>query len=59
MAKDFNSSKVVNTYNEHIRKLIPGYELVHQQIQALLKAYIAGNQVHLLIIGCGTGYELG
>lgn len=24
MAKDFNSSKVVNTYNEHIRKLIPG-----------------------------------
>ena len=51
MAKDFNSSKVVNTYNEHIRKLIPGYELVHQQIQALLKAYIAGNQVHLLIIG--------
>ncbi|MFI7905129.1 class I SAM-dependent methyltransferase, partial [Acinetobacter baumannii] len=26
MAKDFNSPKVVEGYDVHIRKLIPGYE---------------------------------
>ncbi len=28
MAKDFQSQTVVDGYDEHIRKLIPGYELV-------------------------------
>ena len=27
MAKDFNSQYVVDGYDEHIRKLIPGYDL--------------------------------
>ena len=58
MAKDFNSQYVVDGYDEHIRKLIPGYEVVHQQIQALLKTY-ADEYAHVLIVGCGTGYELG
>ncbi len=31
MAKDFNSPKVVEGYDVHIRKLIPGYEVIHQQ----------------------------
>ena len=36
MAKDFNSPQVVEGYDEHIRKLIPGYELTHQQVDAIL-----------------------
>ena len=31
MAKDFNSPKVVEGYDAHIRKLIPGYEVIHLQ----------------------------
>jgi len=58
MAKDFNSQYVVDGYDEHIRKLIPGYEVVHQQIRALLKTYV-DEYAHVLIVGCGTGYELG
>jgi tRNA (cmo5U34)-methyltransferase len=58
MAKDFKSQYVVDGYDEHIRKLIPGYEVVHQQIRALLKTYV-DEYAHVLIVGCGTGYELG
>lgn len=58
MAKDFNHVQVVQDYDVHIRKLIPGYEVVHQQIHALLKTYVPEN-AHILIVGCGTGYELG
>ena len=57
MAKDFQSQTVVDGYDDHIRKLIPGYELVHLQIQAILKTYLP-EQAHVLIVGCGTGYEL-
>ena len=39
MAKDFQSQTVVDGYDQHIRKLIPGYELVHLQIQAILLSY--------------------
>ncbi len=35
MAKDFNSPKVVEGYDVHIRKLIPGYEVIHQQVDAI------------------------
>ncbi len=37
MAKDFHSATVVAGYDSHIRKLIPGYELVHQHINAIFK----------------------
>lgn len=57
MAKDFNHPKVVEKYDEHIRCLIPGYELVHLQIQSILKARLK-DQTKILIAGCGTGYEL-
>ena len=57
MAKDFNQPFVVDGYDAHIRKLIPGYELVHLQISALLKTYLP-EQAHILVVGCGTGYEL-
>lgn len=58
MAKDFCSQQVVDSYDQHIRKLIPGYELVHQQILAILQAHLP-EPAHVLIIGAGTGYELG
>lgn len=57
MAKDFNSPKVVEGYDEHIRKLIPGYEVIHQQVDAILQSVLKPNS-HILIVGCGTGYEL-
>lgn len=57
MVKDFNHPNVVQSYDEHIRKLIPGYELLHLQIQAILKSHLNA-QAKILIAGCGTGYEL-
>ncbi|ENW81715.1 hypothetical protein F909_01399 [Acinetobacter sp. ANC 3929] len=57
MAKDFNSQKVVERYDDHIRRLIPGYELMHQQVDALLQSALSSN-AQILIVGCGTGYEL-
>ncbi|TCM64464.1 tRNA (cmo5U34)-methyltransferase [Acinetobacter calcoaceticus] len=57
MAKDFNNQQVVEGYDQHIRKLIPGYELIHLQVAALLKSYVA-EQADILVVGCGTGYEL-
>lgn len=57
MAKDFTHPKVVAGYDMHIRQLIPGYELIHLQIQAILKSRIQHDS-KILIVGCGTGYEL-
>ncbi|MGR2825325.1 class I SAM-dependent methyltransferase [Acinetobacter sp. 1124_18A] len=57
MAKNFNNPKVVEGYDEHIRKLIPGYEVIHQQVDAILQSVLPQN-AHILIVGCGTGYEL-
>ena len=61
MAKDFSNIQVVQSYDQHIRKLIPGYELIHLQIQSLLHCLInekRSAQATILIAGCGTGYEL-
>lgn len=57
MAKDFQSQIVVDGYDTHIQKLIPGYALVHQQIHAILDASMT-KETHVLIVGCGTGYEI-
>ena len=57
MAKDFHHPKVVAGYDEHIRKLIPGYELMHAQVRATFQVHLAAD-AHVLIIGCGTGYEI-
>lgn len=57
MAKDFNNPQVVEGYDQHIRKLIPGYELIHLQVHALLKSHLLA-QANILVVGCGTGYEL-
>lgn len=57
MAKDFNQLHIVENYDQHIRKLIPGYELIHQQIQVLLKLKLK-DDAKIVIVGCGTGHEL-
>ena len=57
MAKDFDHPKVVAGYDAHIRKLIPGYMLMHAQIRASLNVHLM-QSAHLLIVGCGTGYEV-
>lgn len=57
MAKDFNNQQVVEGYDQHIRKLIPGYELIHLQVHAILATYLSP-QAEILVVGCGTGYEL-
>lgn len=57
MAKNFNHPKVVEAYDDHIRCLIPGYELVHLQIRSILKTQLSMG-AKILIAGCGTGYEL-
>lgn len=54
MAKDFNSPKIVEEYDQHIRKLIPGYEIIHQQVDAILQSVLQPI-AHILIVGCGTG----
>lgn len=61
MVKNFNLPKVVDHYDEHIQKLIPGYSLVHLHIQAILDTTFQlrnHSQLKILIAGCGTGYEL-
>lgn len=50
MAKDFNSQKVVERYDQHIRCLIPGYELMHQQVDAILQASLRCD-AHILVVG--------
>lgn len=57
MAKDFCHPKVVAGYDQHIRQLIPGYELMHAQVRATLTVQLAA-EAHILVVGCGTGYEI-
>lgn len=57
MAKDFNDPRVVESYDQHIRKLIPGYELIHLQVHAMLEKLVPA-QAEIVVVGCGTGYEL-
>lgn len=57
MAKDFNHPRVVEGYDQHIRKLIPGYELIHLQVHAILKNRLP-EHAEIAVVGCGTGYEL-
>lgn len=71
MAKDFNQPHVVEHYDRHIRKLIPGYELIHLQVKSIIQHFLtqhASRQntpcdanpipARIVVVGCGTGYEL-
>lgn len=71
MAKDFNQQHVVEHYDQHIRKLIPGYELIHLQVKSIVQHFLSqaasqqnkqhgpsSSQAQIVVVGCGTGYEL-
>lgn len=47
----FNASQ----YDENIRKVIPLYDEIYQQIFSLIKAYCGDKQISVLDTGCGTG----
>lgn len=58
MAKDFNSQHVVDGYDVHIRKLIPATKWCTNRFKHCSEP-MSMNMLHVLIVGCGTGYELG
>lgn len=44
-------------YDNHITRLVPGYELLHQLSNAQLQATLS-DHAHILVIGAGTGKEV-
>lgn len=45
-------------YDDTIRRVIPGYDTLHA-IGGLILQQEAGADAHVLVVGCGTGAELG
>lgn len=45
------------TYDESIRTVAPGYEVLHEAIAAMMSATLNAN-AHLLVVGTGTGAEI-
>lgn len=44
-----------NGYDENVRKVIPYYEIIYEQIIDLIKVYYGDKQVKILDTGCGSG----
>lgn len=44
-----------NIYDNNVRKVIPLYDLIYEQIFDLIKTYFGGKPIALLDTGCGTG----
>lgn len=47
----------VREYDRGIRKMVPGYESLHDMAGALLRTYLA-EQARVLVVGAGTGAEI-
>ena len=45
----------VNQYDENIRKVIPYYDEMYDDIFGLIKAYCGNRPLSILDTGCGTG----
>lgn len=52
---DNQSAFNVSQYDENIRKVIPFYDEIYQQIFSLIKAYCGDEKISVLDTGCGTG----
>jgi len=52
---DNKSAFNVNQYDENIRKVIPLYDEIYQQIFSLINAYYGDEKISVLDTGCGTG----
>ena len=52
---DNKSAFNVNQYDENVRKVIPFYDDIYEQIFSLIKTYFGDREISLLDTGCGTG----
>ena len=52
---DNRSAFSVSSYDENVRRVIPFYDEIYEQIVSLIKAYCGDRPVSLLDTGCGTG----
>lgn len=52
---DNKSAFNVNKYDENVRKVIPFYDEIYEQIFSLIQAYCGDKQISILDTGCGTG----
>lgn len=51
------SGELVSEYDSGIRRMLPGYELLHELARSLLHAEL-GDEARVLVAGCGTGMEI-
>ena len=45
----------VSAYDENVRRVIPFYDELSQQVIGVIKAHFGGKKIALLDTGCGTG----
>lgn len=50
--------KKAKAYDQVIRQVVPGYDVLHEMIKVLLHRYVLETDASLLSVGCGTGLEL-
>ena len=52
---DNKSAFAVNQYDENVRKVIPFYDEIYEQIFSVIQAYCGDKSIAVLDTGCGTG----
>ena len=55
ISMDNKSAFNVSQYDENVRKVIPLYDEIYQQIFSLINAYCGDKKISVLDTGCGTG----
>ena len=52
---DNKSAFAVNRYDENVRKVIPFYDEIYEQIFSVIQAHCGSKPLAVLDTGCGTG----
>ena len=52
---DNKSAVAVNRYDENVRKVIPFYDEIYEQIFSVIQAHCGSKPLAVLDTGCGTG----
>ena len=52
---DNKSAFAVNQYDENVRKVIPHYDEIYEQIFSVITTYFGDKPLAVLDTGCGTG----